>query len=240
MTTPAMKSQTNVETTRGILRWARQIGVMTVAFGVVLFLCAGKLNWAPGWAYLGINILSQVLSAAVLIPRQPGMLSERSKVREGTKSWDRVLTPLIVIVGTLAVMIVAGLDARFGWSKPFNSLLWGTGIILAFACQLFVLWAMASNPFFAATVRIQNDRDHRVISRGPYAIVRHPGYAGSLFYNLFIPLVLGSAWTYLPVILTLALLVIRTSLEDHTLQAELPGYAEYAAKVRHRLIPGVW
>jgi protein-S-isoprenylcysteine O-methyltransferase Ste14 len=240
MTAPALKSHTNVETTRGILRWARQIVVMTAVFGAVLFLCAGKLNWPPGWAYLGINILSQALSAIVLIPRQPGMLSERSKVREGTKGWDRVLTPLIVLVGTLAVMVVAGLDARFGWSEPYNPILWGSGIVLAFASQLFVLWAMASNPFFAATVRIQDDRGHSVVSQGPYGIVRHPGYAGSLFYNLFIPLVLGSTWVYLPVLITLALLVLRTSLEDRTLRTELPGYAEYGDRVRYRLIPGVW
>ena len=106
--------------------------------------------------------------------------------------------------------------------------------------RTFVLWAMASNPFFATTVRIQDDRGHRVVSSGPYRLVRHPGYFGSLIYNLVIPLVLGSLWTFLPALLTIALLVLRTRLEDRTLQAELPGYPEYAAVVRHQLIPGVW
>ena len=105
---------------------------------------------------------------------------------------------------------------------------------------MFVLWAMASNPFFAATVRIQEDRGHTVTSSGPYQLVRHPGYAGSLIYNLAIPIVFGSWWTFIPALLTIALTFVRTGLEDGTLHAELPGYDDYAAKVRCRLIPGVW
>ena len=105
---------------------------------------------------------------------------------------------------------------------------------------MFVLWAMASNPFFAATVRIQSERGQEVVSAGPYRLVRHPGYLGALVYNLAIPLVLGSLWTFIPALFTIALLVVRTALEDRTLQAELPGYAAYTAAVRRRLIPGLW
>ncbi len=236
----SLKTVPKVKTRQGILHWARQILVMTIVFGAILFLAAGKINWTAGWVYLAMNALTQALSAVVLIPRQPDMLAERSEVREGTKGWDRLLAPLIVIFGTLAVIITAGLDARFGWSAPLSSGLWIASIILAFGCQMFVLWAMASNPYFAATVRIQADRGQSVTRSGPYGFVRHPGYLGSVVYNLAIPLVLGSLWTFIPGVLVVILLFVRTALEDRTLQAELPGYREYAANVRYRLIPGVW
>ena len=104
---------------------------------------------------------------------------------------------------------------------------------------MFVLWAMASNPYFATTVRIQEERGHTVTTQGPYHLVRHPGYAGSLVYNLVLPLMLGSWWVYIPSLLTILLTFVRTGLEDRTLRAELPGYSEYAAQTHYRLIPGV-
>lgn len=240
MTTPKIETHSNAGTTGGVARWAAQMIAALVIFGAILFLAAGRLDWLAGWAYLGLNALTQVLCAIVLIPRQADMLSERSQVREGTKNWDRFFTPAIVIVGTLAVLITAGLDERFGWSAPISMSLWVGGLALAFCSQMFVLWAMASNSFFATTVRIQNDRGHNVVSSGPYAFVRHPGYLGSIIFNLTLPLVLDSVWTLIPALLTIALIVARTSLEDQTLQDELPGYREYAMTVRYRLFPGIW
>jgi protein-S-isoprenylcysteine O-methyltransferase Ste14 len=228
------------ETARGILRWAGQMIAALVIFGALLFLAAGRLDWLQGWVYLGMNALTQVLSAVVLIPHRADMLAERSKVREGTKGWDRFLAPAIAIVGTFALLVTAGLDIRNGWSGTLPSWVWWLGLAIAFASQMFVLWAMASNPFFAATVRIQDDRGHSVTTRGPYQLVRHPGYAGSLVYNLAIPLVLGSRWAFIPSLLTVALIIVRTGLEDRTLQAELPGYPAYAEETRYRLVPGVW
>jgi protein-S-isoprenylcysteine O-methyltransferase Ste14 len=240
MATPVSKTGSKIDIERGIMRWAGQMIAALVIAWVILFLAAGRLDWTAGWVYLGMNFLTQALSAIVLLPRRPDMLAERSKVREGTKDWDRVLAPAIVVFGTPAVLITAGLDARFGWSAPIGSSLWGLALALAFGSQMFVLWAMATNAFFATTVRIQDERGQRVVSSGPYQLVRHPGYLGSLIYNLAIPLVLGSLWTFVPALITVALLILRTRLEDRTLQAELPGYPEYKAVVRHRLIPGVW
>lgn len=240
MTTPIISTNTKTEMTRGIMRWAGQMIAALVIFGALLFIAAGKLNWTEGWVYLGMNALTQALSAIILIPIRPDMLAERSKVREGTKGWDRFLAPAIVIVGTFAVLATAGLDIRFGWSSPIHDYLWWLGLIMAFASQMFVLWAMASNPFFAATVRIQSDRGHNVTSSGPYQWIRHPGYVGSLVYTLIVPLVLRSWWTFIPALITIALIIIRTRLEDQTLQTELPGYKEYASRVRYRLLPGVW
>jgi protein-S-isoprenylcysteine O-methyltransferase Ste14 len=240
MNAPAPEIGSKAETHRGIVRWAGQMIGAWIIFGAILFLSAGRLDWTMGWAYLGLNALTQVLSALVLIPRRADMLTERTRVGTGTKEWDRFFAPAIVIAGTLAVIVTAGLDVRFGWSAPLGNGLWGAGLALAFCSQIFVLWAMASNPFFATTVRIQDDRGHRVVSSGPYRLVRHPGYLGSIVYNLVIPLVLDSLWTYIPALLTILLLVVRTKLEDRALQAELPGYRKYAAAVPYRLIPGIW
>jgi len=224
----------------GIARWAGQMMAALVLFGALLFWAAGRLDWPAGWAYLGLNAFTQMVSAVVLIRRQGEMLAERSQVRAGTKRWDRILAPAIVIAGTVAVLVTAGLDSRFGWSGSLDAGLWSAGIVVAFLSQVFVLWAMASNPFFALTVRIQDDREQTVVRSGPYRLVRHPGYAGSLVYNLAVPLVLSSWWTFVPALLTAALLIVRTRLEDRTLLAELPGYQTYTASVRYRLFPGVW
>jgi protein-S-isoprenylcysteine O-methyltransferase Ste14 len=215
---------------------------MLVAYGAVLLLAAGRLNWLEGWVYLVMNAVTQGVSAVVLISRNPGLLAERSRLHpgSGTKSWDRYLSLAVALLAPLAILVTAGLDARFGWTAPTNRTAWAAAVALALACQIFVVWAMASNPFFAVTVRIQDDRGHRVVSSGPYRLVRHPGYLGALLYSLLCPLVLGSWWTFLPVIFSCILIAIRASLEDRTLKAELPGYAEYAAAVRWRLFPGVW
>jgi protein-S-isoprenylcysteine O-methyltransferase Ste14 len=108
------------------------------------------------------------------------------------------------------------------------------------AGMLLVSWAMASNKFFSTTVRIQDDRGQTVTSSGPYRLVRHPGYVGFLVSNLATPLLLGSLWALIPAVVLEALVVVRTALEDRTLQAELGGYRDYARRVRYRLLPGVW
>jgi protein-S-isoprenylcysteine O-methyltransferase Ste14 len=224
----------------GIKRWSMQMVFSLLIFGALLFLIAGKWLWIAGCVYLAMNAVTQLLSAFVLIPRQGGMLAERSRVHEDTKDWDRVLAPAITIVGTLAVLVTAALDARFGWSKDFPAGWQGVGAAFAFASQMFVLWAMASNSFFSTMVRIQTDRGHAVIQSGPYRYIRHPGYAGALVYTLLVPIVLGSWWTFIPALITIVLIMLRTRLEDQTLQAELPGYQEYAARVKYRLVPCIW
>jgi protein-S-isoprenylcysteine O-methyltransferase Ste14 len=100
--------------------------------------------------------------------------------------------------------------------------------------------AIVENRFFSGTVRIQSERGHHVVSTGPYRFVRHPGYAGALWGYLVIPLLLDSAWTFIPAVLLVGVLILRTALEDKTLQEELPGYKEFAQKTRYRLVPGLW
>jgi protein-S-isoprenylcysteine O-methyltransferase Ste14 len=117
---------------------------------------------------------------------------------------------------------------------------WLLGLAIFISGSGLLTWSMVVNPFFEKTVRIQTEHGHRVIDTGPYAYVRHPGYAGLVGWILSTPLLLGSAGAMIPASLAVIGIVIRTALEDHTLYAELPGYAEYVARVRFRLLPGVW
>ena len=240
MTQSLLESYPESPTKRGVKRWVTQMIVGTVFFGVILFVSAGHLNWVEGWVYLGLNTLTQIISATLLVSRNPDLLTERSSIGKGTKSWDQYLSVAVAVLAPLAIMITAGLNARFHSISVYGNILWILGIILAFLCQMFVLWAMASNPFFALTVRIQDERGHSVVHRGPYQFVRHPGYLGSILFSLLCPLVLGSTWVVIPALFSCILIIIRTRMEDATLTAELPGYEEYAAKVHWRLFPGIW
>jgi protein-S-isoprenylcysteine O-methyltransferase Ste14 len=140
----------------------------------------------------------------------------------------------------LLVAVVSALDERYGWSPPVPMSLSIVAAVAGVTGALLTLWAMASNRFFSGLVRIQTERGHTVASAGPYGFVRHPGYVGATLFSVLAPLMLGSLWAFLPALAGLTACIIRTSLEDRTLQAELPGYAAYAQRVRHRLMPGVW
>jgi protein-S-isoprenylcysteine O-methyltransferase Ste14 len=205
-----------------------------------LFGCAGRVNWWPAWAYFGV--VTGVIAATYLTLRHysPDLIAERSKLQPGTKTWDKWLAPMITIVGTLSMWVLAGLDARYGWTEPQPAALIVVALILAASGGLLTLRAMVVNRFFAATVRIQTDRGHHVIDSGPYQRIRHPGYTGAALFTLMTPFALGSRPALLPAFFTLVLLIIRTHLEDRTLRRELPGYSEYAERVRYRLIPHIW
>jgi protein-S-isoprenylcysteine O-methyltransferase Ste14 len=138
------------------------------------------------------------------------------------------------------LVIVAGLDHRFGWTPEFPLWLIVPGFLLILIGYAFAAWALAENRFFSSVVRIQVDRGHVVCDSGPYRVVRHPGYAGNILPLFGIVLALGSLWTLIPAAVALIITVIRTILEDQTLQDELPGYREYARRVRFRLIPGIY
>ena len=139
----------------------------------------------------------------------------------------------------LVTPIVAGLDLRFRGSA-LPGFWFPVGCAALVPAALFADWAMLENEHFEQFVRIQTDRGHRVVTTGPYRFVRHPGYLGAIIGALVTPLLLGSAWTFVPAGLVALLFVIRTQLEDRTLRRELRGYAEYAARTRFRLVPGVW
>ena len=138
------------------------------------------------------------------------------------------------------MLVIAGLDGgRFGWSSmPLPLAIAGlVTLVLAYAV---IAWAMAANTFFSTTVRVQEDRGQRVVSSGPYRLVRHPGYVGMILMYVGTPVMLGSWWALIPGGLNGVAFIVRTALEDRTLQEELDGYKEYAGRVPYRLLPGVW
>jgi protein-S-isoprenylcysteine O-methyltransferase Ste14 len=211
---------------------------MALVFAVLLFVPAGRLNWELGWIYVGIVVVYVTVNWACLLRWNPELIERRMRFGEGTKTWDKVWAVLYAPV-LVAVYVVAGLEARDGVSSlPEAAWLLGLAIFVPGAAML--TWSMVVNLFFEKTVRIQMDRGHRVIDTGPYAYVRHPGYVGLAGWILSAPFLLASSWAFLPAVLAVVGLVIRTALEDRTLHAELAGYPDYAARVRSRLIPRVW
>jgi protein-S-isoprenylcysteine O-methyltransferase Ste14 len=207
----------------------------------LFFAAAGRLDLPRAWLYLGVSFVWMVGNVVMLALVNPEMLNYRGqRRRQDTKAWDRKLLPVFGLFAMEILPIVMGLDVgRYHWSNlgPWATIL---GVVLFSLAWTILTWAMLTNPHFEATVRIQTDRGHRVVTTGPYAIVRHPGYVGASLWVLGSPLIVGSAYGLIPAGITVGLLVLRTYLEDKTLQAELPGYAEYAQRVRHRLLPGVW
>lgn len=222
-----------------------RIVVMLVFFvGFVPFLpliISGRRDWWEAWVYAAIYILGFGISRALAVRRHPDLLGERGRFMQhpNVRSWDKILAPLVSLGGCL-IPLVAGLDRRYGCSPSFQlpEKLVALGIILG--GYFLGSYALIENRFFSGTVRIQTDRQHRVVTTGPYRWIRHPGYAGALLSYLATPVFLDSSWAYLPVLFLTACLVLRTALEDRTLQEELPDYREYARRVRNRLIPGVW
>jgi protein-S-isoprenylcysteine O-methyltransferase Ste14 len=210
--------------------------------GAVLMLCGYDWGWWQGWAYAVLFAASGFGMRLWAERRHPGLMAERAQLSKapGVKSWDRFLAPLMALSMGLPLFVVAGLDHRFGWSPDFPSWLNILGLVLAAVGYGFVGWAFVENRFFAAVVRIQSERGHVVCDTGPYAMVRHPGYAGSILPPFAMVLALDSAWTLIPATAAVVITVVRTALEDRTLREELPGYREYVGRVRHRLIPGVY
>lgn len=213
-----------------------QITSQHIIIMIILFISAGGIRWLWAWVYLGIGILILIVNAIVL---DPELVAERGKKKEGVKKFDKIITT-INIIPVFAIMILSGLEYRFGWSGELPMYYYITGIILMVLGNALFTWAMSANKFFSTSVRIQTDREHRVAESGPYARVRHPGYTGYILFTIATPMILGSLWALIPAGVTLVLFVIRTILEDRTLQNELDGYGEYAARVKYRLIPGIY
>ncbi len=214
-----------------------------VAFAVpaaLLFGAAGTLAWPAAWVYLAFLFGGGTLAIVLFNRLHPGLLEERKSGWRRAKSWDKPLYLIIGVLGPMAVQLVCGLDKRFGWSPPVSTIVpVAAGIVFALGTVL-VAWAITANPFFSSVVRIQTERGHSVASGGPYALVRHPSYTGMIVTTLATPVLLGSRWGFVPAALLGATVLLRTVGEDRVLHAELPGYAEYAARVRFRLVPGVW
>ena len=220
---------------RACVRFSFSLGV----WGGLLFWAAGTPSWTRGWVYVGLWIVTLATNLVILLRTNPDVIAARMKRQHAFAKFEKVMLPLFV-PALLAIPLVAGLDAmRYAWTfLPLWAM--GPGVIVHVAGDAFMLWAMIVNPYLAGEVRIQTERGHRVITTGPYAIVRHPMYVGLILVLVGIPLLLGSSWAFLPVGIVALLLVIRTVFEDRMLRKELPGYEAYMLRTPHRLIPGVW
>ena len=224
-----------------IWRVIAQMVIVVIIAPFIPMIISSQWGWWQAWAYAVASILAFVVSRLIVARKHPDLIAERARFMQAkdTKPWDKILAPLLGL-GSILILVVAGLDKYYGWSPASNlTVNWVAliGIVLGYG---FSSWALIENRFFSGTVRIQTERGHHVVSTGPYRIVRHPGYAGGLLGYIFIPFLLNSLWAFIPTILLMVVMVTRTALEDKTLQAELPGYKEYAEKTRYRLFVWVW
>lgn len=225
--------------TRRIVLYILEQVLSILATGVALFWSAGRLDWWAAWAVLAVWAVEFAAMDILLIRFNPDLMTERQSPPKGAKSWDRTILSLLRLL-QLARYILAGLDQRYGWTTGFPLSAQIAGLVICVLSYSLLTWAMVSNVFFSQIVRIQTEREHAVATQGPYRFVRHPAYIGMILFELGMGALLAS-W---PAILVGGacgiLLLLRTALEDRTLQNELSGYADYSRQVRYRLVPGIW
>lgn len=223
----------------------RQIRTLLQASGLAawwlafLFGGAGQVTWRRGWICTVLYLGAFYSCRAVLKRLNPDLLEQRQQaIRDDTKPFDRLFLRLLLFL-TIIQPLVAGLDFRWnGTSMPAWTVY--PGILSFIGAAILITWVLVSNPHAESSVRIQSDRDHRVIVSGPYRLIRHPMYAGLIQLHQALAMILGSKWTVALAALITVLFWWRTALEDRTLRRELPGYEEYTAITRYRLMPGLW
>lgn len=216
--------------------------VVTALPALVMFLAAGRIDWWEAWAMICLNAFVTIISRVILLRIHPDLAMERARWTgvQDAKVWDKRLMPIVGLYGPLLMWLVAGFDKRWNGSPQIAIELEIAAFVLVMLGYVISVWAFLENKFFSAVVRIQTERGHTVVSTGPYAWVRHPGYAGGIVSYMMTPIALGTLWVFLPAVLTTIAVIVRTALEDKTLQVELPGYKEYVARVHNRLVPGLW
>lgn len=215
--------------------------IIHLSIPIILLVCGWDLSWWQAWVFFVLIVTAGIGGRIWAEYRHPGILAERFNFKaQDVKSWDKVMGPLMALSLSFPLVIVAGLDHHFAWSAHLPIWMNLLGLALITFGYAFATWALIENRFFFSLVRIQKDREHEVCNSGPYRIVRHPGYAGNILALPGIVLALGSVWTLIPVVIAIIISVIRTELEDRTLQEELEGYKEYVQGVQYRLIPGIY
>ena len=216
--------------------------VRTALFPVMVLWPAGTWQWWDAWLLIGLWMVFFAVSTVLLAIHDPQLLAERMKspIQKGQKGWDKVILVLFIIAG-ICLYITPGLDVvRFGWSDPLPRWIQLFAFVVHIPLFLLLGWVTSANTYLSQVVKIDHDRDHQVITGGPYKYVRHPMYTVIMALFLAFPAALGSRFGFIPALLLVVLLAIRTVLEDRTLHAELPGYPEYASKTRYKLLPGIW
>jgi protein-S-isoprenylcysteine O-methyltransferase Ste14 len=235
---PSTRTPSRFHLTPGVVNRLAQLVFLVLLQAALLFGCAGRLDWGAAWLYLAVYVASLVANALLLLPQGSALIEERGRLAFPHR-WDQIIL-VFYTLGSLGLLVVSGLDERFGWTVPLGLPVQGVGLVgVIFSLALFD-WSLVTNAYFATAARVQAERAQQVVTTGPYRFVRHPGYSGALHTALSLPLLLGSLWAYLPGFVLVAAIVARTVFEDRMLRAELAGYADYARRVRYRLLPGVW
>lgn len=242
-----MSQQSSIPTRKTLerpvfLRTAIRVVVYLFLPPALLFGGAGTLRWGMAWVYLAITFGGVILSRVLVARVHPDLLKERASSMEagGVPTWDRKLVPFITTIIPTLMMLTAGLEKRFSLATPDAVILLVIGSFSVLTAVFLATWAMLTNRFFSAYVRIQKDRGQKVVSDGPYGVIRHPGYAAGILTNLGAPLMLGSWWAFAPALIGIMIILKRTALEDRWLQEKLDGYKEYAQQVRWRILPIIW
>lgn len=222
------------------MRRALQIIGFTALWLALLFGAAGRVDWERGWIFVALYVVGMGTTGVVVKRANPDLLEARAKWRrKDTKPFDKVFLAAFVPLSTVQPAIGALDVVRFGWSHMAEWWLWA-GIALFVAGMALMAWSMVANRHAETTVRIQTDREHSVVTHGPYRFVRHPMYVGAISMYVSSAMILGSEWALWLAGVIAVMFVWRTALEDRTLRRELPGYEEFAARTRYRLLPGVW
>ena len=217
--------------------------LLLIAYWVVsaamYFASAGRADLPIAWFCFGFNIVLGLLLSILLALLSPGLIAER--IKPGPGEQDRIFKIASSILTPL-MLVLAGLDVgRYHWLGPVSPAIQITALVATVIAYGFISWAVVTNRFFSSAVRLQPDRQQVVVDKGPYAVIRHPGYTGTLVYMSLTGLALGSWLATAVAGIPLALLILRrTTLEDAMLRKGLPGYEEYARRVRYRLLPGIW
>jgi len=224
---------------RVLLKRVAAVVLVILVLDLLLFIPARRLDWPTAWilsVLYGVFLLAYVVWGTL---KAPDLLKERSQVAQNVKPWDKAIMSMYTVL-LLATPVLAGLDVGRAQRSPMPVALQVLGLVGIVLAGSLIFWTILANAYLGRWVRIQEDRGHQAVTGGPYHYVRHPMYLGLILLFPCMVLFLGSWWALVPAILIAMLMVIRTALEDRTLQAELAGYAEYSRQVRHRLLPGVW
>ena len=212
-------------------------------FAVALLWPAGTWQWWEAWVLVGLWAIYGVVTIHYLLQHDPALLAERMKfvpLHKEQKVWDKVIMLLFFIAG-IGLYLIPGFDVlRYEWSEPLPVWMRVLAMLVHLPCFLFLNWVMHENTFLSQVVKIDKDRDHQVVTTGPYALVRHPMYTVVIVLLFAVPVALGSRFALILAVFLTLLLIIRTYLEDRTLHTELEGYPEYAKQTQYRLIPGIW
>jgi protein-S-isoprenylcysteine O-methyltransferase Ste14 len=220
------------------IRAARSLVIGAVAMAALLFLSAGTLDYWQAWIFIAVFVVASAATTVYLAIHDPKLLERRMKVGPGAeKETTQKIIMVLAIAGFVALLVVPALDHRFGWSRVPSYLSVAADVLIALSF-LFTFFVFRENSYGASTIQIADD--HKVISTGPYALVRHPMYAGALVMLAATPVALGSWWGLVILPLIALVLIWRLLDEEKFLERNLPGYVEYKTKVRYRLIPYVW